>query len=172
MAAGQSGADEAEDFRPHVGGNLRGVLVLHVAAVDAEGGQSLLGVPGQHGGQVDRPRPLSAVETPDGLGQQRIHVHGFRAVAPAGRDGERHAHARSGELLRRPGGLGDAADAGVGDDAFHRRAARVAERSEISRATVLARPMVWFSSDSRTPLRRPSMAGRMPTFGSVPTRRF
>jgi hypothetical protein len=28
--------------------------------------------------------------------------------------------------------------------------------------------MVWFSSDSRTPLRRPSMAGRIPIFDNLP----
>ena len=31
-----------------------------------------------------------------------------------------------------------------------------------------AMAMTWFSSDSRTPLRRPSMVGRMPIFGSEP----
>src|SRR5258705_10646233 len=30
---------------------------------------------------------------------------------------------------------------------------------------------VWSSSDSRTPRRRPSIAGRMPIFGQLPTKR-
>jgi hypothetical protein len=39
-------------------------------------------------------------------------------------------------------------------------------------AAVFAISMVWFSSDSRTPLRRPSMAGRIPIFGRVPRKRW
>ena len=41
-----------------------------------------------------------------------------------------------------------------------------------SLAAALARLMVWFSSDSRTPLRRPSMIGRIPIFGKSPIQRF
>ncbi len=85
---GQTGAHEAEKFLTHIGGDVGLVPVLHVAAIDAERRQALLVVPGQDGGQIDGPRPLRAVKAPYGLGQQRVHVHRFRAVAPAGRNGE------------------------------------------------------------------------------------
>ena len=55
------------------------------------------------------------------LGMQRVHVHRLGAVAPAGRHGERDAHAFAGELLGGAGGLGHAADAGVGDHALDRQ---------------------------------------------------
>ena len=42
----------------------------------------------------------------------------------------------------------------------------------ISSAVAFAMAMVWASSDSRTPRRRPSMAGRMPIFGRPPCSRF
>ena len=42
----------------------------------------------------------------------------------------------------------------------------------ISSATAFAMAMVWPSRDSRTPRRRPSMAGRMPIFGRLPCSRF
>src|ERR1017187_6819412 len=44
--------------------------------------------------------------------------------------------------------------------------------SAINLATPLAMFMVCFSSDSRTPPRRPSIAGRMPIRGFSPTNRF
>ncbi len=61
----------------HIGGNVGVAGVLHVAPVDAEGGQALLVVAGQHGRQVDRAGPLGAVEAPHRLGDQRVHVHRF-----------------------------------------------------------------------------------------------
>ena len=117
-----------EDLLANVGGNRRVVLVLHVAAVDAESGQAFLVVSGQHGGEINGAGPLGSVESPNGLGRQRIHVHRFGAVAPAGRDGQRHADAFAGELLGGAGGFGHAADARVGDHAFDRGAAGVADR--------------------------------------------
>ena len=125
---------EAQQLDAHVLGDARILLVLHVPAVDAKSGQSLLGIAREGGGEVDRARPLGAIEAPDRFGQQRIRVHDLRAVAPAGRDREAHAHALALELLGAGRGFRDAADAGVRDDAFHRQSVRVAEflREQVS----------------------------------------
>ena len=96
-------------------------------AVDAEGGQALLRVRGEDGGEVHRARPLRAVEAPYGLDRVRVHVHGLAAVAPAGRDRDGDGDALAGELLRAGGGFGHAADGGIGDDAFDGGPVRIAE---------------------------------------------
>ena len=167
MATARPARANAEDFFLHVGGNRFVAAVLHVAAVNAESRQSLLRVAGQHGGEINRAGPLGAVETPHGLGNDRVHVHRLAAVTPARRHGQRQADAFAREFFRAGGGLGHAADAGVGDDALRRvcRSGNAVFRRS-SRATALARFMVCVSSDSRTPPRRPSMVGRMPILGS------
>ncbi len=96
-------------------------------AVNPEGRQPLLRVPGQHGGEIDRARTLRAVETPHGLRSQRVGVHRLGPVTPARRDGERDADVFATELLRTGRGLGHATDRGVGDDAFDRLAGRIAQ---------------------------------------------
>jgi hypothetical protein len=125
---GQAGAGEAQDLLRHVLRDGVVAAVLDVAAVDAERGQALLGVAGQHGRQVHRTRALGAVEAPDRLRAQGVHVHGLAAVAPAGGDGEGQAHVLAGKLVGAGGGLGDAADAGVGDHALDGSAGGVAQR--------------------------------------------
>ncbi len=121
----QAGAREEQQLAAHVLGNRAVVLVLHVAAVDAEGGQALLGVAGQCRRQVHRPGALGAVEAPHRLGHDGIRVHHLGAVAPAGRDREADRDPFTLELLRAGGGLRHGADAGVGDDAFHGHSIRV-----------------------------------------------
>ena len=96
-------------------------------AVDAEGRQALLGVGGQHGGQVHRAGALGAVEAPDGLDGVAVHVHGLGAVAPAGGHGQGDGDALVAELLLAGGGLGHAANGGVGDDDLHGLAVGVAQ---------------------------------------------
>ena len=93
--------------------------VLDVAAIDSKGRQALLGVSREHGGEVNGARALSAIEAPDGLGRERIGIHRFRAVAPAGSHGEGDAHIFATEFLRAGGGFRNAADAGVRNHAFH-----------------------------------------------------
>ena len=88
-------------------------------------GQTLLVVPGQHGSQINRARPLRAVKAPHCLGNQRVHVHGLGPVAPTGRHGQRDSHPRVGKLVGALGRLGHAPDAGVGNHAFHRQSVRV-----------------------------------------------
>ena len=88
-------------------------------AVDAEGGQTLLGVGRQNGGEVHRARTLGAVEAPDTLDGHGIHVHGLGAVAPAGRDGQGDGDALALELFRAGGRFRHAADGGVGHDNLH-----------------------------------------------------
>ena len=121
------GAGEAEEFLLDVRRNDLVIRVLHVVAVDAEGGQALLRVRGEDGGEVHRARPLRAVEAPHGLDRVRVHVHGLAAVAPAGRDRDGDGDALAGELLRAGGGFGHAADGGIGDDAFDGGPVRIAE---------------------------------------------
>ena len=124
---GEPGPGELQELLLHVGGDAGVAAVLHVPAVDAERGQALLRVRGEDCREVDRARPLGAVEAPDRLRGEGIHVHGLGAVAPARGDGEGHPHALAPELLRRPRRLGHPADARVRDDALHGQAARVAD---------------------------------------------
>ena len=96
-------------------------------AVNAESGQALLGMRGQHRGQIHGARTLGAVEAPHGLGGEGVHIHRFRAVAPAGGNGQGHAHVFARKLLRAIGRLLDAANGRIGDDAFHRQTAAMAQ---------------------------------------------
>ena len=110
---------KAQDLFLHIGRNYLIIGILYVVSVDAEGGKALLGVCGQHGGQVHGAGTLRSVEAPHGLDGVRVHVHGFGAVAPAGgyRDGDGHALAR--ELLCAGGGFCHAAYGAVGNDALY-----------------------------------------------------
>ena len=124
---GEAGAGEAQELFLHVGGD-RGIAgVLHVTAVDRESRQALLVVRGERGGQIDGARTLGAVEAPDRLRTQRVHVDRFAAVAPARRDGDRQADVGDLELVFARGRFGHAADAGIGDHALDRLAGGVAQ---------------------------------------------
>ena len=96
-------------------------------AVNAEGGQALLVVGGEHGGEIDRAGPFGAVVTPDSLRDQRVHVHRFAAITPARGDSERNADVLAREFFGARRRLGHTADAGVGDDALDGLAVRVAQ---------------------------------------------
>jgi hypothetical protein len=123
----QTGLCKPQDLLRDIGRDRAVAAVLDIAAIDPERGQPLLGVAREHGRQVNGTGPLGPVESPDGLRAARIHVHGFRPVAPAGRYGQRNADILPFELLRAGRRLGDTADAGVGDHARHGRAIRVLE---------------------------------------------
>ena len=125
---GDGGAAEAQQFLAHVGRDGPVVEVLHVASVDAEGGQPLLVVARKRRGEVDGSRTLRAVEAPDGLGHERVHVDGLGAVAPAGGHREDRPDARIAELFGRGGSLGHAADGRIGQDALDGGAVLVAQR--------------------------------------------
>ena len=169
---GEARPGEAEDLLGDVGGDGLGVLqVLDVAAVDAEGGQALLVVGREDSREIDGAGPVGAVEAPDGLTVERVHVHGLGAVAPAGSHGQGDGRLPRGRTSRAGGRLGDAADAAVSDDAFDRGAGGVADASgdELGRG---------LGHGHRRRLERlahalpPSMVGLMPILGSEPTRPF
>ena len=101
VAAARPGPREPEELLLHVGRDGRVAGILHVAPVDAEGGQALLAVAGEHCREIDGARALGAVEAPDRLGHERVHVHRLGAVAPAGRDGERDARRPRARTSRR-----------------------------------------------------------------------
>ena len=123
---GHGGPAEAEQLLPYVGGDVGDLVqILHLMAVDAEGGQALLGVGGQHGGQIHRAGALGAVEAPHALDGHGVHVHSLRAVAPAGGDGEGDVHVLLLELGGAGGCLGHPSDGGVGNDHLHRLAVAV-----------------------------------------------
>ena len=113
------GSAEAEQLFGHVDGNFGVVEVLHVATVDAEGGQALLRVCGKHGGKIDRTGALGAVKAPNALDRVRVHVHRFGAIAPAGRDRERDRNALTLEFFGPRRRFGNATDGGVGDHNLH-----------------------------------------------------
>ena len=121
LAAHRGGSDgraaEAQELFLHVVGNFGDLIaVLHLVAVDAEGGQTLLCVGRQNGGQIHSARTLGAVEAPDALDGHGIHVHGFCTIAPARRDRQRDGNALTLELLGAGGRFRHAADGGVSHD--------------------------------------------------------
>ena len=125
---GDGGPAEPQELLPDVGGDIGDLVqVLDVMAVDAEGGQALLGVGGQHRGQIHRAGALGAVEAPDALDGHGIDVHGLGAVAPAGGDGEGDIHAGLFELVGAGGAFRHTADGGIGDDDLDGLAVGVAE---------------------------------------------
>ncbi len=92
--------------------------LLDIATVYSESWQALLCVGCENGGQINRAGALGAVEAPHGLGRVRFHIHRFGAIAPAGCHSERDSDIFSAELIGAGSGLGDAANAGIGDHAF------------------------------------------------------
>src|SRR5699024_11198988 len=109
---------KAQDLFLYVGGDLAVVGVLHIMAVDGEGGQAFLSVGGQHRGQIHRAGALGAVEAPDCLDGVGVHVKGLGPVAPAGGDGEGSHHVLGRELVLAGSCLGAAADGGIGEHAL------------------------------------------------------
>ena len=124
---GQAGGRVVEEAGAHVLGDGGVVSVLHVLAVDAEGGDADLGVAGQGGGEVHGAGALGAVEAPDGVRHRGVHVSGLGAVAPAGGDRQGQADVVRAELGGAGLGLVDAADRGVSDDDLDGAAVRVAQ---------------------------------------------
>jgi hypothetical protein len=124
---GETSADEAQNFLLHVGGNFFVARVLDVLPVNPEGRQAFLRMAGQHRSKINRSRTLGAVETPHGLGGQRVGIHRLRAVTPAGCDGERDTYVFLAEFFRAGRSLSHAADAGVGHDALDPFAGRIAQ---------------------------------------------
>jgi len=124
---GQTGGRVVEEAGAHVLGDGGVVSVLHVLAVDAEGGDTDLGVACQGGGEVHGAGALSAVEAPDGVRHRGVHVGGLRAVAPAGGDRHGQADVVLAELGGASLGLVDAADRGVSDDDLDGGAVRVTQ---------------------------------------------
>ena len=114
------GAGKAQYLLCHIGRDGVIVEVLHVMTVDAKGGQSLLGMCGEHSSQIDGTRALRSVESPHSLRVVRVHVHRLRAVAPAGGHGDGTAHALALELLGTGRTLCHTADGTIGNDALHR----------------------------------------------------
>ena len=96
-------------------------------AIDAEGGQALLRMGSQHGGQIHRAGALGAVEAPDALNGHGVDVHGLGAVAPAGRDSERDVHTSLFELVGAGSTLGHAADGGVRNNNLDRFSVGIAQ---------------------------------------------
>jgi hypothetical protein len=118
---------EAEQLLLHVRRD-RGVgRILDIVPVDAECRQALLRMGREDRREVHRARSLRAVEAPDRLRRERIHVHRLGPIAPAGghRDGD--ADAFVPEELSRLRRLGDATDAVRSDDALDGRTVRIAQ---------------------------------------------
>ena len=121
------GTCPAENLLCHIGGNGVVVKVLHIMTVDAECGESLLGMCGKDGGKVYGSRTLRTVETPHGLRPMGIHVHGLAAIAPARGDSDGGSHTLALELFLAGSGFCHAADGAVGYDTLHGAAVAVAE---------------------------------------------
>ena len=74
---------KAQNLLCHVSRNRIVVQVLYVVTIDAVGGQSLLGMGGKDGSQINGARTLRTVEAPDSLRIGGVHVHGLGTIAPA-----------------------------------------------------------------------------------------
>ena len=109
----------------YVGRNGIVIQILYVAPVDAERGQSFLGMSGQHGCQIYGSRPFRPVEAPYGFRPIRIHVHRLRAITPAGSYGNRGPDPFTLEFLGTGSTLAHAPYRAVGNHAFHRRTAAI-----------------------------------------------
>ena len=118
---------ETQNLFPHIFRNAAVIRILHVFPVDSECGESLLCVSGKHGGEIDRSRALRTVEAPDRLLGERVHVHGFGSITPAGSHAECGSHIQSCEFLCTCGRFGDSADRCVRNDALDRLPVRIPE---------------------------------------------
>ena len=108
--------------------NIRHLIAfLHLMTVDTERRQTLLCVGGENGREIDRTRTLRTVEAPHALDGRRIHVHRFRTVAPARRNGQSDLHALSLELFGTRGGFRNATDGGIGKNDLHVLAVGIVE---------------------------------------------
>ena len=87
-----------------------------------------MGVAGENGGEVDGARAFRSVEAPNGFRAERIHVHRFGAVAPAGGYGEGETDRFAGKERVGGRGFGGSTDTLIGDDTFQNRAVSVADR--------------------------------------------
>ena len=120
-----SGTAKAQKLFAHVGRDVSVVGILHVAAINAKCRTALLSMGGKHRSQINSARTLSAVESPHALDGERVHIHGFGAIAPARCYGERDVNARLLELLGASSALAHTAYGGVGNNHLHRFAIRV-----------------------------------------------
>ncbi len=127
LSHGESRTGETEQLLCHIGRNSVVGEVLYVVAVDAESRQAFLGMCGKNGGKIDGSGPLSAVESPHGLGPIGVHVHGFTAIAPARGHSDGGADAFALEFFGTCGGFRHTAYGSVGDHALHGRSVGIAE---------------------------------------------
>ena len=128
-AHGHGAARKTKNLFGHVGGDRRIRRVLHVVPVNGKCGQAPLGMGCHHGCQIHRARAFGSVEAPHSLDRLRVHVERLCAVAPAGCDGQCGHHVLRAELLGYARGLCASADGGAANDALHRLAVRVTQRS-------------------------------------------
>ncbi len=127
LSHGESRTGETEQLLCHIGRNSVVGEVLYVVSVDAESRQAFLGMCGKNGGKIDGSGPLSAVESPHGLGPIGVHVHSFTAIAPARGHSDGGADAFALEFFGTCGGFRHTAYGSVGDHALHGRSVGIAE---------------------------------------------
>ena len=73
----------AQNLFSHIGRDAVVFEVLHIMTIDAECGQALLCMGGQHGSEIHGTGTFCTIESPHCFGIVRVHVHGLRAIAPA-----------------------------------------------------------------------------------------
>ena len=104
---------KAEQFFSYIVGDCGIIRILHIFAVDAEGGQAFLRVGSQHGGKVNGAWPFGCIKAPYALNSVGVHIHCFRAVAPAGCNGKGNVNALFFEFGGAGGGLCHSAYRGI-----------------------------------------------------------
>ena len=112
-------AGKTQNLFLHVLRNRGIVRFLHFVSVNAECGQAFLRVRCQNRSKIHRARAFRAVESPHRLDRERIHIHRFRAVAPARRYRERDIYARFFEFIFARRRFRYSADCGVRNDYFN-----------------------------------------------------
>ena len=82
---------------------------------------------GEHRGQIDGAWTFCAIEAPDALDCHWIHIHRFRAIAPARRDSQCDINAGLFELICTSGCFCHTTNRGIGNNDLHRLTVRIAE---------------------------------------------
>ena len=113
---GDSGTAEPKELFTDVIGNPHVICFHDILAVNTEGGEALLGIGCEDRCQIDGTGTLGGIHAPDSFDGQRIHIHGFGTVAPAGSNRQGDGNTLFAEFRFAGGCLCHASDGGVCND--------------------------------------------------------
>ena len=82
---------------------------------------------GENCSQVNRPGTLRSIESPDCFGPVRIHIHGFRTIAPAGSDSHTEPNTTLLEFFLTGSGFPHPTNGGIRNDTLDWRSVRLTQ---------------------------------------------